>query len=62
MIDEDGRKWLPAARLAELLATLPADSRVMPNGVGNLLALSADGEQLVAYVDLAEGGSVEPLA
>ncbi len=59
MRDKDGAKWLPAARLIELLSTLPADSRVMPNEIGNLLVLTADGESALAYVDLARDGAVE---
>lgn len=61
MRDEDGTKWLPAARLIELLATLPADSRVMPNSVGNLLVLAADGESSLAFVDFVGDGCVESM-
>lgn len=62
MRSEDGTKWLTAARLVELLATLPPDSRVMPNTVGNLLVLSADGERSLAYVDFGGDGEVESMA
>ncbi len=64
MRDEDGMKWLPAARLVELLATLlatlPGDSRVMPNDAGDLLVLTADGARRLAYVDLSGVGEVVP--
>jgi hypothetical protein len=59
MRDEYGVKWLSAGRLIELLATLPADSRVMPNTVGNLLALTADGERKLAFVDFLCSGDIE---
>lgn len=55
MIDETGTKWLPAARMIELLAALPPDSRVAVNSVGNLLIISADGKMGVGYVDLSKG-------
>jgi hypothetical protein len=55
MIDETGLKWLPAARLIELLGTLPPYCRATVNSVGNLLILSADGKMGVGYVDLSEG-------
>jgi hypothetical protein len=58
MRDADMTKWLSAARLIELFATLPPDSRVMPNEVGNLLVLTVDGENL-AFIDLAYDGEVE---
>jgi len=54
MLEDDGTKWLRAARLIELLAELPADSRVMVNIVANLLVLSADGTHRVAYIDFNE--------
>lgn len=54
-------KWLSAARLIELLQTLPSESRVMPNAVGNLLVLTADGESSFAYIDLLFNGDVELL-
>ena len=59
MMDEDYSKWLPAARLCELLQTLPPNSRVTVNTVGNLLVYSADGATPVAYVDLCREGRVE---
>ena len=62
MRDENGAKWLTAARLIELLATLPADSRVMPNTVGNLLVLTADGASSLAFVDFAGDGEVDSMA
>lgn len=61
MKDDTGCKWLPAARLSELLATLPPDSRVMTNAVGNLLVLSADDTEMLAYVDFAGNGEIEPI-
>jgi hypothetical protein len=61
MLDEDGTKWLSAARLIELLAALPADSRVTPNAVGNLLVLTADGAGCLAYVDFVGKGRVESM-
>jgi hypothetical protein len=61
MRDEDGTKWLTAARLIELLATLPPDSRVMPNTVGNLLVLVADGASSLAFVDFVGNGEVESM-
>lgn len=61
MHDDNGTKWLPAARLIELLQELPSYSRVMPNAVGNLLAMTANGERALAYVDFARGGSVESM-
>lgn len=59
MRDDNDVKWLPAARLIELLAKLPADCRVMPNAVGNLLVQSPDGEQDIGHIDLGYDGSVE---
>ena len=58
MRDDDGHKWLTTERLIELLITLPAESRVMPNAVGNLLVLDTNCVS-VAYVDLAGDGHVE---
>ena len=55
MFDEDGTKYLPAAHLIEILSTLPPDSRVMANSVGNLLILSADGSVGVGFVDFVDG-------
>lgn len=60
MLDEDGTKWLTAAQLIELLGTLPADSRVMPNRVGNLLVLTPDGTGSLAFIDFV-CGEVEPM-
>ncbi|MFA7290875.1 MAG: hypothetical protein WC023_01380 [Rhodocyclaceae bacterium] len=59
--DKDGTKWLTAKRLAELLETLPPDSRVMPNTVGNLLVLSPDGLRSIAFVDFVGAGEVESM-
>ena len=61
MRDDDNRKWLTAARLIDLLQTLPSESRVMPNAVGNLLVLTPDGESSFAYIDLLFDGDVELL-
>jgi hypothetical protein len=61
MTDEFGNKWLPAARLIVLFGQLPPDSHVMPNAVGNLLVLSDEDEESLAYVDLAGEGSVKSL-
>jgi hypothetical protein len=52
---ENGRKYLTAARLIELLATLPPDSRVAPNTVGNLLVRTPDNKTNLAYVDFISG-------
>lgn len=62
MQNHDGAKWLTAARLIELLATLPSESRVMPNRVGNLLVLAPDGASSLAFVDFAGDGEVEVMA
>ena len=61
MRDEDGTKWLPAARLIELLATLPSDSRVLTNSVQNLIVLTADGIYAIAYIDFARDGEVKSM-
>lgn len=61
MRGDDNTKWLPAGRLVELLETLPADSRVMVNCVGNLLVRTADGKKNLAYVDFLFDGDVEPM-
>jgi hypothetical protein len=58
MRDDAGIKWLTAARLIELLTTMPADSRVMPNAVGNMVVLDATGETMIAYVDFSGDGEV----
>jgi hypothetical protein len=58
MDDEYGYKWVSAARLMELLATLPADSRVMPNAVDNLCVLTADGATYLGFIDLLLDGEV----
>ena len=59
MLDEYGAKWLRARRLIELLETLPQESRVTTNMVGNLLVLTANGEEYFAFVDLSDEGQVE---
>lgn len=59
MRESDGTKWLPAARLRELLEELPADSRVIPNSVGNLVVYSENGEHMTAYIDFFDVGVVE---
>jgi hypothetical protein len=60
-MQDDNYKFLPVMRLIELLATLPADSRVMPNAVGNLLVLKSDGTSPIAYIDFILGGEVIPM-
>lgn len=59
MRDEHGNKLLTAGRLIELLKTLPEESRVMPNSVGNLLVVSGDGERSIACVDFNCAGEIE---
>jgi hypothetical protein len=59
--NDDGIKWLTAERLMELLAKLPANSRVVANRVGNLLIVSADGSRAIAYIDFLLDGSIEDM-
>lgn len=61
MLEDDGTKWLTASRLIELLATLPPNSRVSPNAVGNLLVLTEDGSDCISYVNFMFDGEVVEL-
>ncbi len=53
MIDDDGNRWMSAARLIELLSRLPADSRVSVNWAGNLFV--RDGDRSIARIDFCDG-------
>lgn len=50
-------KYLTVARLAELLATIPPDSLVGANRVGNLFINFPDGEY-TGFIDFAGDGEV----
>jgi hypothetical protein len=54
-----GYKYLTAERLIGLLTSIPGDSQVIPNRVGNLLVLTADGREDVGFVDFSGSGEVE---
>lgn len=53
MIDDDGNRWMSAARLIELLSRLPSDSRVSVNVAGNLLVRI--GDVVIARIDFDDG-------
>lgn len=58
MTNESDEKYLPVARLIELLSTLDPNYRVSPNRVGNLLIMNDDNEYL-GFVDFLLEGAVE---
>lgn len=45
-------KYLTPAKMTEILATLPANSRLITNGVGNLAVFSDDSEY-IGFIDFA---------
>ena len=50
-------RFLPAAKLAELLAQLPPGSKVTPNSVGNLMIV--DGvDEYIGYIGFTLGGEL----
>lgn len=53
MTDDDGKRWMAAARLIELLSRLPSDSRVSVNVAGNLLVRI--GDVVIARIDFDDG-------
>jgi hypothetical protein len=57
--NEDGSKWLTAGRLKALLGELPDDCRIVPNRVGNLAIVSADGETFEGFIDFLLDGEIE---
>lgn len=59
MTDLDQNKFLPVARLIELLSELPPEVRVYPNRVGNLMLMTPEPQEIyLGYVDLTEAGQV----
>jgi hypothetical protein len=49
----EGLKYITAWDLEKILRTLPEDTRLIPNKVGNLLVYK-DGQSL-GYIDILEG-------
>ena len=60
-MNEEGIKFLPTAKVIELLQSLPPDSFVHPNRVGNLLVYGADMNEL-GFVDFNLDGEFESFA
>jgi hypothetical protein len=50
-------RFLPAARLAELLAQLPPGSKVTPNSVGNLMVVD-EHDEYIGYIGFTLGGEL----
>jgi hypothetical protein len=50
-------RFLPATRLAELLAQLPPGSKVTPNRVGNLMVVD-ENDEYIGYIGFALGGEL----
>ena len=57
MKDDTGAKYLFATRLIELLQTLPSDTRILVNAVGNLCIESNKGNY-VGFIDFLHDGEV----
>jgi len=58
MIDSEGIKYLTASRLKALLDTIPGDTLVICNKVGNLLLLN-EKQEYYGYIDFLFEGNVE---
>lgn len=54
---DDTGKWIKPEKLAELLLTLPAGSRIYPNGVGNL-AIYDEADVYIGWVDIMNESNV----
>ena len=54
-----GAKYLTVARVMELLQSLPADARLHPNDVGNILVMSDDGDESLGHIDFLLQGKIE---
>lgn len=61
VIDSDGHKYLTSGRLVDLLTTLPSNTRVIPNAVGNLLLVDEYGHMAVGYIDFVGEGEMEDM-
>lgn len=57
MRDTNGKEYLSALRLSELLAQLHPDSRIMLN----LTVMAPNGEHYEGFIDFNETGSFEKL-
>lgn len=55
MRNGDRVKYLPAAKLAPIIAALPPDSRIYVNEVGNLMVCTVD-DLYLGYIDFASEG------
>lgn len=58
MKDQHGYKYLPAARVIELLSKLPPDSHVMANELGNIIVTTEDGLYQLAIIDFYGDGEL----